>query len=245
MKNVWTISKRELKAYFISPVAYIVLIFILLLLGIFFYIDVFYAVQTRQYIPDMARTFSLLVFPLFFLAVPIITMRTIAEENKMGTIELLLTAPVRDWELVVGKWLGSVYFFLIVLAITWIFPLVLNTMISPGIDQGVLISGYLGLVLLMFAMCAIGVFVSSLFSNQIAALFITFLIIAIFWILSVPGDIITGWGSDLLHYLTMPDHFYNTFEVGIIELKDVVFYLTLTALGLFLATMAVETRRWK
>jgi ABC-2 type transport system permease protein len=245
MRNVWTIAKKELKADFISPVAYVVIFTIVLTLSIFFYSEVYYTVSTQGSAPDIQVVFQLLVFPLLFLAVPAITMRSITEENKMGTIELILTAPVRDWELIVGKWLGSLFFFIIMLAITWFYPLVLNPMVSPGIDQGVLISGYLGLVLLISAMCAVGVFVSSLFSNQIASLFTTLLIIIVFWIISYPGQLMSGWGGDVLRYLSMPDHFSNTFQVGIIELKDVIFYLSITALGLFLGTITIESRRWK
>jgi ABC-2 type transport system permease protein len=245
MRNIWIIGKKELKAYFISPIAYVILFTVFITLSIFFYLDIYYAANTSGYIPDIQRTFQLLVFPLLFLAVPAITMRAITEENKMGTIELILTAPVRDWELIIGKWLGSVLFFIIMLVITWIYPLVLNPMVSPGIDQGVVVSGYLGLVLLVCAMCAVGVFISSLFSNQIASLFASLGIIIVFWIIGVPGQVVTGLGGDILRFLSMPDHFYSTFQVGVIELKDIIFYLSITALGLFLGTITVETRRWK
>jgi len=245
MRNIWTIAKRELKAYFISPIAYVIIFMILLTLSIFFYIDIYYAVSSQGYIPDIKRTLELLVFPLFFLAVPAITMRTMADENRMGTIELLLTAPVRDWELIVGKWLGSVLFFIIILAITWIYPLILNPMINPGVDQGMLVSGYLGIILLMSAMCAIGVFVSSLFSNQIAALIVTLIVILVLWVAGVPGQVITGSLGDFLRFFSFSDHYYNTFLTGILDIKDVVFYLSFTALGLFFGTISVEIKRWK
>jgi len=245
MRNIWTIAKRELKAYFISPIAYVLIFMIMLTLSIFFFIDIYYAVNTQGYIPDIKRTLELLVFPLFFLAIPAITMRTMAEENRMGTIELLLTAPVRDWELVIGKWLGSVLFFMIIIAITLIYPLVLNPMISPGVDIGLLASGYLGIILLMFAMCAIGVFISTLFSNLIAALIVSLIVILVLWIVGVPGQLLTNSLGSFLSFLSFSDHYYNTFLTGILDLKDVVFYLTFTAMGLFFGTISVEVKRWK
>jgi ABC-2 type transport system permease protein len=246
MQNIWTIAKRELNAYFVSPIAYVILFITLLTLSIFFYyLEILNAVNSQGFIPDIKVVFQLLVFPLFFLAVPAITMRTLAEENKTGTLELLLTAPVRDWELIVGKWLGSILFFIIILAITSIYPFILNTIVEPGIDPGVVIGGYLGIILLTSAMCAIGVCISSLFNNQIAALFTILGVLILFWIIGIPGQLIEGWGGELLRYLSFSDRYYATFLNGIIELRDVIFFLSFTVLGLFLGAVSLEVRRWK
>jgi ABC-2 type transport system permease protein len=245
MRNMWYIARREYRSFFASPIAYAVMFLILLTLGFFFWLDINFAVQTQQYTPDIRNNLQLLVFPLLFLTAPAITMRLVAEENRQGTLELLLTAPVRDWELVVGKWLGSFFFFLTVIAITWIYPLVLNSMMTPGIDQGTLLAAYIGIVLLTAALCGIGVFISSLFSNQLAALLVTLVIVILLWVISTPAQVMTGLGGDILRYLSMSDHFYNTFLTGVIDLKDIVYYLSVTALGLFLGTVSVETRRWR
>ena len=245
MLNMWYIARREYRSFFASPIAYAVMFLILLTLGFFFYLDLRFAVVNPQYVPDIRNNLQLLVFPLLFLTAPAITMRLVAEENRQGTLELLLTSPVRDWELVVGKWLGSFFFFLTVIAITWIFPLVLNSLMSPGIDQGTLLAAYIGVILLTAALCGIGVFVSSLFSNQLAALLATILIVIVLWVISSPAQVMTGLGGDILRYLSMSDHFYNSFLTGIIELKDIVYYLSVTALGLFLGTVSVESRRWR
>ncbi len=140
---------------------------------------------------------------LFVLITPAITTRLLAEERRLGTIELLLTAPVKDWELVVGKWLGGFFLLVTIIAITLIYPLLLNQLVDPGIDQGPLLSGYLGLILLAASMVAVGVFVSSLFSNQIAA-FVTTLgaLIFLWWVLSpiaqVTGPLGKKLGADQL-----------------------------------------------
>jgi hypothetical protein len=178
------------------------------------------------------------------------------EEIKFGSYqlpggenyrELLLTAPGKDWELVVGKWLGGFLLLDTIIAITLIYPLLLNQLVDPGIDQGPLLSGYLGLILLAASMVAVGVFVSSLFSNQIAA-FVTTLgaLIFLWWVLSpiaqVTGPL--GKSSELISYLDYSGHYFETMVRGIIDLKDVVFYLSVTALALFLGSVSTEMRRW-
>jgi ABC-2 type transport system permease protein len=244
MRNIWTISKRELNLLFISPIAYITMIVFLLTIGIFFYIEISYAIQSQQYIPSMGTSFQLIAFPLLFLAVPAITMRSIAEEKRTGTLEFLLTAPVRDWELIVGKWLGSFFFFLVTLAATLIFPLILNFLIKPGIDLGALATGYLGIILLASAMIAIGIAVSSLFNNQIASLFATLGVIIIFWIISSPAQSMEGVGAEILRNLSLTNHLYETFLAGVLDLKDILYYVSFTVFALFIGKTAVEIRRW-
>jgi ABC-2 type transport system permease protein len=160
VRNIWIIASKEFRQYFISPVAYAVATLVFLILGGIFFINVYFALRGSQIDPDGRLVLGPLVTILLF-ATPAVTMRLLAEEQRMGTIELLLTAPIRDWEVVVGKWLGAFLFMLVILAFTWVYPLILNRMTSPGIDQGVLISAYLGLVLLVGSMLAIGVLVSA------------------------------------------------------------------------------------
>jgi ABC-2 type transport system permease protein len=243
MRNIWTIAKREFNLYIISPIAYAVAFLIMLILGIIFYANMLVAV-VNQYAPTVQFIVSPLV-TLFLFTTPALTMRTIADEQRMGTLETLLTAPVRDWELIVGKWLGSYLFYLAVIALTLVFPLVLNIFVKPGIDQGLLVAAYLGVILLVAVFVAIGVFASSLFSNQIAAFFTTLGILLVFWMIGYPSKILPGGGSQLFAYLDLSEHFYNTFLRGIVELKDIIYYLSVTVLALFLGTMSVETRRWR
>jgi ABC-2 type transport system permease protein len=243
MHNIWTIAKREYSQYFISPVAYIIAFIILLILGIIFYANIL-AGLAQQFAPDITIVLGPMVTLLLFTT-PAVTMRTLADEQRMGTMELLLTAPIKDWELVVGKWLGAFLFYLSLILVTWVFPLILNRLISPGIDQGLLLAGYLGIVLMVAAMIAVGVAMSSLFTNQIAAFFATIGVLLVMWMIAYPIQQATGTGADILRYLDLSSHFYNTFYVGVVELKDVVYYLSLTALGLFLGTMSIEVRRWR
>jgi ABC-2 type transport system permease protein len=246
MINIWTIAKREYNLYFSSPVAYMMAFVVFLVLGIFFYLNLQVAMQQQGYVPG-AEIIMAPLATLLVLITPAITTRLLAEERRLGTIELLLTAPVRDWELVVGKWLGAFFMLLTIVAITMIYPLLLNQLVDPGIDQGPLLSGYLGLALLSASMVAVGVFISSLFSNQIAA-FVTTLggLIFLWWVLSpiaqVTGPL--GSNSELIAYLDYSGHYFNTLLRGVIDLKDVVFYLSVTALALFFGTVSVEIRRW-
>ncbi|MEN6408167.1 MAG: ABC transporter permease [Anaerolineaceae bacterium] len=243
MRNVWTIAKREFNHYFISPIAYVVAFITLVILGIIFYTNIL-AGTLQQYAPPVQIVIGPLVTILLF-STPALTMRTLAEEQRTGTMELLLTAPVRDWELVVGKWLGSFLYDLVLIAITGIYPLILNRLVSPGLDLGLVFTNYLGLILIVGAILAIGIAVSSLFTNQIAAFFATLGILLVFWMISYPAQVMGASGSAVLTYLDLSQHFYNSFYVGLIEIKDIVYYLSFIVLSLFLGTVSIETRRWR
>ena len=245
MRNVWIIARREYKLFFISPVAYIVAFFFMILLGYFFYSalrDAIIQATYQAYAPTVQIVISPLVTLLLFV-MPAITMRSISEELRMGTMELLLTAPVKDWELVVGKWLGAFLFMLSLLAVTWIFPIVLNFLVDPGIDQGILIASYLGLVLMVSSLVAIGVFISSLFNNQLVVFLVSLAIVLIFWLVRPASTSAGGLGNQILTYLNFIDHYLNFFN-GTIDLSDVVYYISMTSLALFLGTVSVEVRRW-
>lgn len=250
MRNVWIIAKREYQLYFSSPVAYMLAFFLFLVLGFFFASSIQIAASMmgmqQGYVPGVDITTQPLAVMMVLLT-PALTTRLLAEERRLGTIELLMTAPLRDWELVVGKWLGAFLLLLTYLGISLIYPLILNQLVSPGVDQGPLLSGYLGLVLLAAATVAVGVFVSSLFSNQIAAFAATMgVVIFLWWIVGVLGQVAgqTGGAVELLTYLDFSGHFYDNLLRGVLDLRDVTYYLSVTALFLFLGTMSVEIRRW-
>lgn len=247
MSNIWTIARREYKLYFSTPAAYMVAFLILLVLGLLFYANVAAAVvqQAQGATPPGVQVVFGPMTTLLLFAMPAITMRLLAEESRLGTIELLLTAPVRDWEVIVGKWLGGLLFILTIVAVTWIFPIVLNALTSPGIDQGPLVTGYLGIALFSAALLAIGVMISSFFTNQVAAFFATLGVFLLLWLVNVPAQAMGGTGSELVRYLDFSEHFYNSLYQGIIQLSDVVYYLSVTALALFIGTMSVEMRRWR
>src|SRR4030042_2662658 len=209
MRNVWIIARREYKLFFSSPVAYVVAFFFMILLGWFFYSalrDAIIQSTYQAYVPTVQIIISPLVTLLLFV-MPAITMRSIAEEMRMGTMELLLTAPVKDWELVVGKWLGAFLFMLSLLAVTWIFPIVLNFLVKPGIDQGILLTGYLGLVLMVASLIAIGFFFSRLFNNQLVVFLVNLAIVLVFWLIRPASSTTGGLGDQILTYLNFIDHY--------------------------------------
>jgi ABC-2 type transport system permease protein len=247
MFNIWTIARREYKAYFASPVAYIVAFLILAVVGGLFTASVFFTMQAMGQVPPpgVQVITGTLMFVLVF-ASPALTMRLLSEEQRLGTMELLLTAPVRDWELVVGKWLGAFLFVLTVIALTIFYPLVLNALVDPGIDQGLLISGYLGVILVSGAFLAIGVAISSLFTNQVASFLATFgLLIFFWWIFAILGQVSGPGTGEVMRYLDISGNFYDNLIQGLVELSDVVYILSLTALALFLGSVSVEMRRWR
>lgn len=244
MRNIWTIARREYKHYFISPIAYAVALMILLILGIIFYANIV-AASYQQFAPDIQIVLGPLVTMLLFTT-PAITMRSLAEEQKMGTLELLLTAPITDWELIVGKWLGGVMFLTTILIVTWIYPLILNQLVSPGIDQGILITSYIGVFLISCTFIAIGVAISSLFSNQIAAFFATLGVLLAFWMISYPAQAMGATGglsASILIYLDLAEHLYGSFLRGAIEIKDIIYYFSFIFLALFLGKISIEIRR--
>ena len=248
MRNIWTIAKREYNHYFISPLAYVVAFIILLPLGIYFAVIVFATSQqafSGAPPPDISPITWLFCFLLVFTT-PVLTMRLISDEARLGTLELLLTAPIRDFELVVGKWLGAFLFILTILAITLIFPIILHFMlVNPGIDQKLFLSAYLGVILVAGAFLALGVGISAIFTNQFAAFFVTFGLFFFLWFLvSLPANLLPN-GGDALNYLNMSSHFNEGFNAGSIDLSDIVYYISLIALGLFVGTTAIEVRRWR
>lgn len=249
MRNIWIIAKREYNHYFISPIAYVVAFMILLTIGIIFAINIFYfmqnAFQSFGQAPDVSPITGAFGF-LLVLSIPALTMRLLADEARMGTLELLLTAPVRDFELVAGKWLGGLLFILTILAVTLVYPLILNSLVTPGIDQQLVISSYLGVILVAAAFLALGVGISAMFTNQVAAFFITLSVfVLLWWLIGFPAQVLQGSGGELFRYLSMQSHFYEAFNIGNIYLTDIIYFVSLIALGLFIGTTAIEIRRWR
>lgn len=247
MRNIWTIAKREYDNYFNSPLAYVVALAIFLPIGVYFSIIMFFSSQQAMMggtAPDNGATTWLFVFLLVFLA-PALTMRLISDEARMGTLELMLTAPVRDFELVAGKWLGAYLFILTLAAVTLIFPIILDNYVEPGIDLKLLLSAYLGVILVSAALLALGVGISALFTNQFAAFFTTLGLYFFLWfMIGIPAEVLTT-GDEVFKYLSLSAHFSDTMNRGTINPGDIVYYLSLTALGLFIGTTAIEIRRWR
>lgn len=250
MQNVWIIARREYKRSFYSPIAYIVGFVFIFILGYIIWrglhstILVFTYYQSPTTGPDIVT--GRLMILLLIIAIPAITMRSISDEIKTGMMELLLTSSVKDWELVVGKWVGAFLLMLSLLGFTLILPLILNFLIQPGIDLGELLSGYLGLVLIIASLTALGIFISTLFSNQVVVYLITLLtFLFIYYILQpLGGNTSAGLANQVLTNINFIQHYIQMYQ-GTIYLKDVVYYVSITALTLVLGTISIELRRWR
>jgi ABC-2 type transport system permease protein len=236
MLNALTIARKELTTYFVSPVAYVVTAFFLVVAGFFFYFILYFSREA-----SLRGLFSNVAIVLLFVG-PGLTMRLLAEEQRMGTIELLLTAPVRDWEVVVGKFIASLAFYMFMLALTILYPIILMRFGNP--DIGPILSGYLGMLLLGATFLAAGVLTSSLTQNQVVAFIIAFAILLILWLADVAGNAIGGQVGNILNYLSIVAHF-DDFTKGVIDTSHLIYYLSLIAAFLFLATRVMEARRWR
>jgi len=248
MRNMWTITRREYRHYFTSPLAYIAALLTLLTVGIYFVVIIYYTANNSYY-SNTAPGINIVIGPLatvFLFAAPALTMRLLADEQRMGTLELLLTTPIKDGELVIGKWLGAFLFMLTIIAITLVYPIVLNKLTTPGIDQGVMVSGYIAVILLTAVFLAIGTAMSSFFNNPFAAFFATLAVLIIFWwLIRLPTYIVQNDSfNNILNYLDLNGRF-NSMLAGTMSLSDIIFPISLTALGLFLSAVAVEIRRWR
>jgi ABC-2 type transport system permease protein len=238
MRNTIAVLRKELRSYFASPVAYVVIAAFLLMAGVFFAIIL--VAQPGTVDASLAVVFGNLPVILLLVA-PALTMRLLAEEQRSGTIELLLTAPIRDWEVVLGKYLASLVMFLIPVAITMTYTLVLAHYGSP--DRGPIISGYLGLILFGATFLAVGLLASSLTQNQVVAALVAVAVLLGLWLIGVFANSARPPVSDFLTYLSVIGH-YGDFSNGLIDTKDVVYYLLIIVTALFLTVRSLETRRW-
>ncbi len=238
MRNVLAITGKELRTYFVSPVAYVVAAGFLLIMGIFFAFVVMQSPQSQNISLEPVLGSAPIIL---LLLAPVLTMRLLAEETRSGTMELVLTSPVRDGEVVLGKYLASLLFFLFMLALTLVYPLVLLRFGNP--DRGVLVSSYVGAALFGAAFLAVGVLASALTQNQIVAAVISLATLLALWLIDIFANLTRGALADILNYLSIISR-YSDFLRGVISSQNVIYYLSVIAVALFLATRALETRRW-
>jgi gliding motility-associated transport system permease protein len=254
MSNVLAIAHKELRAYFASPIAYIVIGFFALLFG-WFYIGILDwfvrqglqgqmgmgggATNVNQ---QMIRPLILNVTVVFLFLLPLITMRTYAEEKRSGTMELLLTSPLTDLEIVLGKFLGALALYGVMVALTMIHFGLLFAFGTP--EWKPLATAYLGLLLFGGCFIALGLFISSLTKNQIVAGAATFGIFLLLWVVDWIGESMGPTGQAILKYLSMTEHL-DDFVKGVIDTKHLVYYLSFIAFGLFLTVRSVDTERWR
>jgi len=238
MRNMFTIFQKEFKSYFNSPIAYIFIITFLLFSSWLFFRTFFLIGQAH-----MRPLFGILPW-LFLILAPAITMRAWAEEKKMGTMEVLMTLPLKDYEIVLGKFLASFIFLIIAVLLT--FPLALTIYFLGKPDNGTIVGGYLGACLMGGAYLAIGLFISSLTQNQIVAFIVS--IVVCFAFLIIGEDIVLmsapAFLSPVFTYLGLGAHF-ESISRGVIDSRDLLYYSSIIGFFLFLNTLAIESRKWK
>ena len=254
MRNVWIIFRKEMRTYFVSPVAYFLLTMFAVVCGFFFwnalgaFVNFSLQMQLRgqsfpvnlneQVIRPLLSNFN--VIGLFLL--PMITMRLFAEEKRSGTIELLATSPIRDVEVILGKWLAAVGLYSCMLLLTALNFLFLFVYGKP--DWKPLAVGYLGLLLQAGCFLAIGTLISTMTKNQIIAGAATFGVCLIFWVLPWVSEYESAGWARVLSYLSVTTHF-TSFARGVLDTRDVVFYAVFIFFGLFLTTRSMESLRWR
>jgi ABC-2 type transport system permease protein len=236
MNPALVISKREIRAYFNSPVAYIVVTAFAVITGLHFFTRLFIFKQA-----DM-RNFFEFVPLVYVFVIPAITMRLLAEEKGSGTLEMLITMPVRDSEVVLGKFLAALFLLCTALALTAVFAITVKSL-GP-LDVGVTVGGYVGLLLMGSAYAGIGMMASALTRNQIVAFIISFVICAASVLLGMYVQVLPQAIQPLAAFLSVMTHFENVSR-GVVDSRDVIYYLSVTVVGLLIATTALESRKWK
>jgi len=254
MRNIWIVCRKELRSYFVSPIAYILLALFAIAFGFFFWnavgIFVYEGIESQmrggmfpmnvneQLIRPLISNIA--VIGLFLI--PLISMRLFAEEKRMGTFELLATSPVRDFEMIVGKWLAAMLLYGGMLLLTALNFIWLFRYGNP--DWKPLALAYSGLFLQAGLMLAIGIFISSLTRNQIIAGAVSFVVCLLLWVIGWVNEYDSTPTARMMAYLSVPTHF-ESFAKGLLSIKDAVFFVTAIFLGLFLTARSLESLRWR
>lgn len=253
MRNVLAIADKELRSYFASPIAYIIIGFFLLPFGAFFYLYLTAFVRQSLQSPQMgggAMNINQQVIRyvlqnasvIILFIMPMITMRTYSEEKRSGTIELLLTSPVTDVEIILGKFFGALGLYCAILVMTLLYVGILFVYGQP--EWRPIVAAYLGLLLMGGAFVSIGLLISSTTNNQIVAGIVSFVVFLLLWIIGWFAESAGPTGAAITSYLSITEHF-DDFSKGIIDTKHVIYYLSLITFGLFLTAKSVDTERWR
>lgn len=258
MKNALAIAGREIRSYFVSPIAYVVLTGFLLLGGWFFFnllarfsylLQLYSSVQQSPETLERLNLNEFVIAPLLHnlsivlvILVPVITMRSFAEEKRTGTFELLFTSPLRVGEIVAGKFLAALVFVAVMIGLTGIYPLLLRVYGDP--ETGIVLSGYLGLLLLATAFVSVGLLTSSFTENQIIASVSCLVALLLLYVIAWPAETANPMLGAVLRYLSLTEHFAELVK-GVINSKDVVYFLSVIVVALFLTHRSVESLRWR
>lgn len=236
LRQIFTLWKKELRSYFVSPIAYVFLAVYLFVAGLFFYLGVTLTGEAslRVLLGNLAVT------QIFVL--PMLTMRHFAEERRQGTLEMLMTSPVPLYSVVIGKWLASVSLCLVMFGGTLIFPAVLAYYGDP--DWGVMFTSYLGLIAVACAFCAAGLFSSSLVDDQMAAGLIGAVLLVPFWLVGRAEALVPDEWADKVRPLSLLYHL-ESFNRGVLDTMDIYYFVAFTAVFLFMTFRSLESRRWR
>jgi ABC-2 type transport system permease protein len=254
MRNILAIAQKELRSYFASPIAYIVIGMFIFVYGYFYAVMFGFFIQAGMQSPpggqapplninqDMLRPViqNMLVVMLFVL--PMITMRTYAEEKRSGTIELLLTAPLTDWEIILGKFFGAMGLYAAMLVAT--LPHIGILFIYGNPEWKPIVTAYLGLLLIGGCFISVGLFISSLTKNQIVAAAVTFATFLMLWVVNWLPSVNAGWSKEIADYLSIIEHL-DDFNKGIVDTTHLIYYISFITFGLFLTAKSVDTERWR
>jgi ABC-2 type transport system permease protein len=253
VRNVLAIADKELRSYFASPIAYIIIGLFALIFGRFFDVYLAFFVQrssgmgpmgggSHNINQDMIRYLLMNSAVIILFVMPMITMRTYAEEKRSGTIELLLTSPLTDLQIILGKFLGAMGLYAAMLVVTLLHMTILFWYGNP--EWRPIAAGYLGLILMGGCFISLGLLISSFTKNQIVAGVITFAAFLMLWIISWNAEQSGPWARAILTHLSIIDHF-DDFARGIIDTKHLIYYLTFITFGLFLTAKSVDSERWR
>ena len=239
MRNVPTMAQRELGAYFLSPIAYAVIAMFLFSSGLAFGLGTF----TPGGEASLRSLFDFWIVLILVFVLPMLTMRLVSDELRQGTIETLMTAPITEIEVVLGKFCGAFVFYLILLAALLLYPLLLQ--MYGSVDSKLLFCNYLGLLLVGALYISVGLFFSSCTKHQVIAVLLSFALLALMTFAShALAQLVEGWPRVFLQQLSIRSHFYD-FVRGMLDLNHVVFFLTTTAFFLFVTVKRLEMRRWQ
>ncbi len=236
MRNSLAIFRKELRLYFASTIAYVVIAIFLAVAGYFFSVFLF---NTNE---ASLNFLFLNTANVMLLVSPLLTMRLLAEEQRLGTLELLLTAPVRDWEVVIGKWLAAFIVVVVMIGLTAYAAVIVFAFGNP--DPGPIFTGYLAVILLGAALLAIGLFASGLSQNQLVSAVVAFGLSLLLWNINAMAKYVGSPWREVMNYVALSQHFLD-FTRGVIRAQDVLYYLSVCAVFLFFATRIVEKRRWE
>jgi gliding motility-associated transport system permease protein len=253
VRNILAIAGKELRSYFASPIAYIIIGLFALLFGWFFYVYLRVFVEQSQRMAmmgggnvnvneQMIRGVLQNAAVIILFVMPMITMRTYSEEKRSGTIELLLTSPLTDFEIIVGKFLGAMGLFCAMLLVTMVDIAILFRLGNP--EWRPIAAGYLGLLLMGGCFISVGLLISSLTKDQIVAGFMTFAVFLMLWVINWMADSSGPTGQAILSFLSITDHF-DDFTKGIIDTKHLAYYVSFITFGLFLTAKSVDSERWR